>query len=142
MTPQCGVFIYFPLFDILFIAHIKVFINSIVAVWMVITLKLWVDADCDVVLRTIEEVFICAGLAAIARVTAGLSAAVRIPIVGSIVLSDDCVEVLTIFLVICESIVNFPGADGLIVYLYIFFFSAPLIDGEDPVREVLASGRI
>ena len=109
---------------------------------MVITLQLGVDADCLVVFCTVEVDGVSAGQAAIARVTAGLSAAVRIPIVGSIVLSDDCVEVLTIFLVICESIVNFPGADGLIVYLYIFFFSAPLIDGEDPVREVLASGRI
>ena len=66
----------------------------------------------------------------------------RIPVVCAIVFLDDCVEVLTISLVICESIVNFPGADGLIVYLYIFFFGAPLIDGEDPVREVSASGRI
>ena len=45
---------------------------------MLIAHKLRVDADLGVVSCTIEEVWVSAGLAAIARLTAGLSAVVRI----------------------------------------------------------------
>ena len=99
---------------------------------MVITHKLGVDADCDVVFCTSEEVGVSAGQAAIARVTAGLSAVVRIPEVSVVVFSDECFEVFAVYYVI-RLFVYFPEADGLIEYLNIFFFSTCLIDFEETV---------
>ena len=89
MAPQCGVFINVPLFNILIIAHVKIFIYSIVTVWMVIALKLGVDADLGVVSCAVDVVWVGAGQAAIARLTAGLPAVVRIPVVGAVVFSDE-----------------------------------------------------
>ena len=132
MASQCGVFIYIPLCYVLVIAIIQVFINSIVAVWVVIAHQLGVDADLGVVFCTFEEVGITAGQAAIARVTAGLSAVVRIPVVGAIVFSDECLEIFTVSYVI-RVFVYFPRADGLIEFLHIFIFSTSLIDFEDTV---------
>ena len=110
---------------------------------MLITHKLWVDADLGVVSCTLEEFLITAGQAAIVRLTAGLSAVVRIPVFGAILFSDECFDIFTVCCVVIVFVNVFGArADGIIVYLHIFFFSAPLIDGEDPVREVLAVGRI
>ena len=132
MAPQCGVFIYFSLFDILIIAHVKVFVYSIVAVWMVIALQLGVDADLGVVSCAVEVVWVGAGQAAIARVTAGLPAMVRIPVIGAVVFSDEGFKVLAVSSVIKVSVHLFR-ADGLIENLNILCFCAWLIDGEDPV---------
>ena len=100
---------------------------------MVITLQLWVDADLGVVFCTSEVVRVSTGQAAIARVTAGLCAAVRIPVVGLVVFPDECSEVLAVSSVMSSPIVYLPGADCLIVHLHIFFLSASLIDGENTV---------
>ena len=110
---------------------------------MLITHKLWVDADLGVVSCTLKELWITAGQAAIARLTAGLSAVVRIPVFGAILFSDERFDIFAEYCVI-KAFGNVLGAraDGFIVYLHILFFGAPLIDGEDPVREVLAVGRI
>ena len=125
-------FINLPLFDILIIAHIKVFVDSIVTVWMVIALQLGVDADLGVVSRAVDIVWVGAGQAAIARVTAGLPAVVRIPVVGVVVFSAEGFQVLAVGFVIKVS-VNLFRADGLIENLNILCFCASLIDGEDPV---------
>ena len=63
---------------------------------MVITLQLGMDADCLVVFCTIEEVRVGAGQAAIAWVTAGLSAVVRIQVVGASLFSDEGFEVFAV----------------------------------------------
>ena len=97
---------------------------------MVITLQLGVEADLCVVSCTSEEVRVSAGQAAIARVTAGLSAVVRIPVVGVVVFQDDCFKVLAVSLVIWVSVFYFHRADSFIVDLHIFLFSACLVDGE------------
>ena len=105
---------------------------------MVITHKLRVDADCLVVLCTMEEVGVCAGQAAIARLTARLSAVVRIPVFGFVIFSDPCAEAFEVFAFYCvtsfsDDYLSLSGADGLIVYLNVFFFSAILIDGKEVV---------
>ena len=63
---------------------------------MVITLQLWVDADLGVVFCTSEVVRVSTGQAAIARVTAGLSAVVRIQVVGASLFSDEGFEVFAV----------------------------------------------
>ena len=67
---------------------------------MLITHKLWVDADLGVVSCTLKELWITAGQAAIARLTAGLSAVVRIPVVSAVVFLDNCFQVLAVSLII------------------------------------------
>ena len=67
------------------------------------------DTDCLVVFCTIEVVGVSAGQAAIARVTAGLCAAVRIPVVGLVVFTDDCGEVFAEKLV--SKYYNWPFID-------------------------------
>ena len=98
---------------------------------MVITHKLGVDADLGVVFCTIEELLVSAGQAAIAWLTAGLSAVVRIPVFGAILFSDESFDVFADFCVI-RAFVYFPVAHGLIVNFHIIFFSACL-DGKDTV---------
>ena len=138
VTLQGGVFVNVPLFDIFVIATVKVFVHSIVAVWMVITHQFGVDADLNVVSCAGEVFWVGAGQAAIAGVTAGIAAVVRIPVFSLVVFSDECLEVLAVFIVI-KVFVHFSGANGLIVNSNQLFFSAGLIDGEDSVREILAS---
>ena len=96
------------------------------------------DADLCVVSRAVDVVWIGAGQAPIARLTAGILAVVRIPILGLVVFLDECLEVLAVCFVI-RVFVHFSGANGLIVNSNQLFFSAGLIDGEDSVREILAS---
>ena len=96
---------------------------------MVITHKLRVDADCLVVFCTIEEVRVGASQAAIAWVTAGLSAVVRIQVVGASLFSDEGFEVFAVSSVI-KVFEYFPGADGLIKYLQIFLFSTSLVESK------------
>ena len=73
-----------------------------------------------------------AGQAAIARVTAGLPAVVRIPEVGAVISLDESLKILAV-VVVFEDIINISRADGLIVNSDIFFLSACLIHFEDPV---------
>ena len=91
------------------------------------------DADVCVISLAFEVVCVSAGQATIARVTARIPAAVRIPVFCAVVYSDECLEVLAVFYVIPISIVDFTGANSVIVNCNIFCFSAGLIDGEDPV---------
>ena len=91
------------------------------------------DADLCVVSRAVKIVCVSAGLASIARVTARIPTAVRIPVFCAVVLSNECLEVLAVSAVRRSSIVDFSGANSLIVNCNILFFSAGLIDGEDPV---------
>ena len=95
------------------------------------------DADVCVISLAFEVVCVSAGQATIARVTARIPAAVRIPVFCAVVYSDECLEVLAVFYVI-RCIVHFTGANSLIVNCNILFFCAGLIDSEDPVREILA----
>ena len=132
MAPQCGVFINVSLFDILIIADIQVLVDSIVAVRMMIALKLGVDADLGVVSCAVDVVWVGAGQAAIARLTARLPAVVRIPVVGAVVFLDECFQVLAVGSVITV-FVNLFRADGLMKNLNILCFCASLIDVEDPV---------
>ena len=99
---------------------------------MVITRQLGVDADLCVVFLAFEVVCVSAGPAPIARVTARISAAVRIPVFCLVVYSDECLEVLAVCFVM-KVFVNFFRADGLFENCNILCFSAGLIDGEDPV---------
>ena len=110
------------------------FVHTIVAVPILITHQLGVDADLGVVSCAGEVVWVGAGQASIAWVTAGLAAVVRIPVVGAVFFSDECTEILAVFPV-CEVIKNFSRAraDGLIVNSYILFLGACLIHCEDPV---------
>ena len=90
------------------------------------------DADLGVASCAGEVVLVGAGQAAIARVTAGLPAVVRIPEVGAVISLDESLKILAV-VVVCEDIINFSRADGLIVNSDIFFLSACLIHFEDPV---------
>ena len=90
------------------------------------------DADLCVVFLAFDEVCVSAGPAPIARVTARIPAAVRIPIFCAVVFSDEFLEVLAVSCVV-KAFVNFFRADGLSENCNILFFSAGLIDGEDPV---------
>ena len=76
-------------FHILLITLVKLFIHSIVTVGMMITLKVWMYANTDVVFCAVDVVRVGAGKAAITRVTAGFPAVVRIPVVSGVMFSDD-----------------------------------------------------
>lgn len=58
------------------------------------------DADTDVVSPAGEEVWVSAGPASIAGVTAGIRALVWIPVVGAVIFSDESSEVIAVFCVI------------------------------------------
>ena len=90
------------------------------------------DADIDVVSLAWDVVRVRAGPTPIAWVTARIPAAVRIPVFCAVVLSHECLEVLAISCVV-KVFVNYFRADGLFKNSNILFFSAGLIDGEDPV---------
>ena len=79
------------------------------------------DADADVVSGAMYVVRVGAGKAAIARVTAGFPAVVRIPVVSGVVFSNDCTEVLAVSCVSFSCVTNLTRADSLIVNLNIFF---------------------
>ena len=84
MAAKCSIFIHkFPL-NILRVTLIKLFIHSIVTVWMLIALKTWMDTDAYVVFGAFEIFRVSAGTAAVVRVTAGVPAVVRIPVVGGV----------------------------------------------------------
>ena len=96
-------------------AHHRVFVHIVVAVLIVVTHQLGVDADTGVVSSTGEVFWVGAGPAPIARVTAGIRVVVWIPVVGAVIFSDESLEVLAVFCVII-AFDNFSRADGLIVY--------------------------
>ena len=114
------------------ITLVKLFIHSIVTVRMMIALKVWMNADIDIIFCAVDVVRVGAGKAAIVWVTAGLPAVVRIPVVSGVVISHDVIKSATVVIVINMNIL-ISRADSLIVHLNIFLFCAGLIDGEDPV---------
>ena len=78
---------------------IKLFIRSIVTVWMLIALKTWMDTDAYVVFGAFEIFRVGAGTAAVVRVTAGVPAVVRIPVVGGVVISHDVIKFIAVIFV-------------------------------------------
>ena len=91
------------------------------------------DADIGVVFCTSEVLRISAGQASKARVTAGLYAVVRIPVVGAVLVTQSrykSCDVAADFSVLANISVK---AESLIVFLNIFFSSACLVDCKDPV---------
>ena len=123
------------------ITLVKLFIHSIVAVGMMIAFQIRMNADADVVFGAMNVVRIGAGKASIVRVTAGLPAIVRIPVVSGVVISHDVIKSVTVIFmsrVVIDINIICSRADSLIVHHNIFFLCAGLIDGEDPVRQILA----
>ena len=57
-----------------------------------------------------------------------------IPVVCGVVFSDEFFKIKAVSCVCPSSIVNFPGADSLIVDLDIFCLTAGLVNSEDAVR--------
>ena len=92
-------------------AHRRVFVHAIVAVLIVVTHQLGVDADTGVVSCAEEVFWVGAGPAPIPRVTAGVRAVVWIPVVGAI-FSHESFEVLA---VVCVIVFQISIANGLIV---------------------------
>ena len=91
------------------------------------------DTDLCVVSRAVDVVWVGAGQAPIARVTARIPTAVWIPVFCLVVFSDECLEVLAVSLVSSSSIAHFTRANSLIVNSNPLFFIAGLIDSEDPI---------
>ena len=136
LATKSSIIIHNSSFHILLITFIKLFIHSIVTVRMMIAFQIWMDADADVVSGAVDVVRVGAGKAAIAWVTAGLPAVVRIPVVSGVVISHDVIKSVTVIFMSWVGIdINTvcSRADSLIVHLNIFFLCAGLIDGEDPV---------
>ena len=119
---------------ILRVTLIKLFIHSIVTVWMLIAFKTWMDTDAYVVFGAFEIFRVGAGTAAVVRVAAGVPAVVRIPVVSGVVIPHDVIKSVTVVFMPWVSIdPNISRADSLIVHLNIFVLCAGLINGKDPV---------
>ena len=97
---------------------------------MVITHKFWVDADLSAVSCAFEEIWVSAGQASIGRLSARLSAVVRIPVVGVVVFLHDVVKSITEVIFLKGSNIIFSRADHFVVHINIFFFRASLIYSE------------
>ena len=120
------------------ITFIKLFIHSIVAVWMVIAFQIWMDANADVVSGAVDVVRVGAGKAAVVRVTTGLPAVVWIPVVSGVMISYDFIKSVTVIIALKGGNIIYTRADSLIVFLNILVFCTGLIYGKDPVRQILA----
>ena len=138
LAAKCSIIIHKSSFHISLITFIKLFINSIVTVRMVIAFQIWMDADADVVPGAVDVVRVCAGKAAIAWVTAGFPAVVRIPVVSRVVISYDFIKSVTVIIALKGGNIIYTRADSLIVFLNILVFCTGLIYGKDPVRQILA----
>ena len=117
---------------------VKLFIHSIVTVWMMIAFQIRMDADTDIVSCAVDVVRVGAGKASIARVTAGLPAVVRIPVVSGVVISYYGIKSVTVVIALRGGNIIYTRADSLIVFLNILVFCTGLIYGEDPVRQIPA----
>ena len=92
-------------------------------------------ADIGVVSCTSEVVGVSAGQASIARVTAGLYAVVRIPVVGAVLVTQSryqSCDVAADFYVLVKVNIS-VRAGSLNVFSCIIFFSACLVGYKDPV---------
>ena len=141
LAAKCSIIIHKSSFHIQFITFIKLFIYSIVTVWMMIALKVWMNADIDIIFCAVDVVRVGAGKAAIVWVTAGLPAVVRIPVVSGVVFSYDFIKSVTVVIALRGGNVIYTRADSFIVHLNILHFCAGLINSEDPVRKIITGER-
>ena len=86
------------IFHIFNFTVIKLFILSIITVRVMIAVKVWMDADTLVVFVAFEVFRVCAGKTAIARVFTRLDALMRVPVVTCVVVSNDVIKFLAIFI--------------------------------------------
>ena len=86
------------MFNIFILAVFIFFVLSIITVRMVITVKLWMDADFKFVFGAFEICRVCAGKAAIARVFTGVGAMMRVPVGTGVVVSNDIIKSIAVFI--------------------------------------------
>ena len=138
LAAKSSILIHKSSFHILLVTLVKMFIHRIVTVRMMIAFQIWMNADTDIVFGAMDVLRVGAGKASIARVTAGLPAIVRIPIVSGVVISYDFIKSATVVRGVSGGNIIYTRADSLIVFLNILVFCTGLIYGKDPVRQILA----
>ena len=85
------------MFNIIILAVLIIFILCIITVWVVIAMKVWMDADTLAIFGTFEVVRVCAGKAAIARFLTGVGALMRVPVVSGRVVPKDVIQSVAVF---------------------------------------------
>ena len=116
-----------------------IFILSIVTVWMVIAVKIWMDTNTLIVFGALEIVGVCAGKTAISRVLTGVSALMRVPVVTGGVVSNNVIKPSTIVSIQIDFNFIDSGTDCLIIFVDKLPLSAGLVHDEHLIRVILTS---